>query len=389
MSLLLNTFFSFLKKEDYLVPLVDSNKIGTPIAVIPFETIWYQESLQNRIISLVFGRWKPKQNLLNDIAHEIFIEEVFGGSGYLAEGLFDLAVWHFNQNWELNHLTDDDVEKAKALEAMTLLTKKRYLDFDYQILNLDLAKKTPMVSMLICPIIAKIPIISIQYFVDIQIRYAFNSIRKSEHLHSNQIIAYLYEILILQQKTAISFHSLVQSFDNLNNTDIGVMHKNQVDATINIDSIIINLKSSIEKTIALIAYTFNITNIENKKTHKAKIQTLNNEIPNHAKEQYYYKFIEKFISSEQIKILNDYRTGQFHKKGISRLQPHSYYGKDYTLDLSAIFHELHEQYSKNSAVIISVMALLTDELVKKDRPNFSMADIPCGKIVNGINGKKI
>lgn len=370
-------------KNEFIVILGRYNdiKISTPCAVIPFETIWKNESFRNKILAFLKLKWNPEQDLLEKIAKDIFIEEIFGEPEDLAEGLFDLMNWHFSQDWELDDLTEIDIEKAEALEAMTSQTNKRYWELDSLNLNLKLALNAPLVCSLICPVVAKIPIISIRYYIHIHIRYAFNSIRRSKHQYSDEIIAYMYDILFLQQKTAIAFHTLIKSIVNLD-TKVSILHKNDIDAIMNIDIIVTNLKSSIEKMIVLIGYIYNITNLEDKKTHKAKLQALSSQIPDIVKKQPYYGFFEKFISSEQISKLNAYRTGQLHKKGISKLQPHSYYGKDSTQNLSELFYELHDQHSKNSAIMITVSALLTDELVKLDKPSFNATDIPCDKINN-------
>ncbi|MDD5359652.1 MAG: hypothetical protein PHI79_06370 [Sulfurovaceae bacterium] len=375
-------------KDEFIVKLGYCNdiKISTPCATIPFETIWENESFRNKILAFLKLKWNPEQDLLEKIAKDIFIEEIFGEPEDLAEGLFDLMNWHFSQDWESDNLTEIDIEKAKALEAMTSLTNKRYWELDSLNLNLKLVLKAPLVCSLICPVVAKVPIISIRYYIHIHIRYAFNSIRRSKHKYSDEIIAYMYEILVLQQKTAIAFHTLIKLIVNLD-TKVSILHKNDIDAIMNIDIIVTNLKSSIEKMIVLVGYIYHIANLEDKKTHKAKLQALNNQIPDLVKRQWYYQFFEKFISSDQINLLNQYRTGQLHKKGISIFQPHNYFGKDSVQSLSKIFYELHDQHSKNSAIMIAASALLTDELVKLDKPSFNVTDIPCDKINNIIYGE--
>jgi len=43
--------------------------------------------------------------------------------------------------------------------------------------------------------------------------FTFNSIRKAQHPESDDLIDYLYEVLYLQQKTAISIHELLRRVD--------------------------------------------------------------------------------------------------------------------------------------------------------------------------------
>lgn len=109
---------------------------------------------------------------------------------------------------------------------------------------------------------------------------------------------------------------------------------------------------------------FDLPNLENQKTHKQKLKNLYNAIPDIYRNSFYFELIEELISSESIQELNNYRNGLMHKKGISKLQPHSFVGmnaKD--LPLREVFSFIIEQHSKNSAVLISTYAMLTDKLV--------------------------
>jgi hypothetical protein len=68
-----------------------------------------------------------------------------------------------------------------------------------------------------------------------------------------------------------------------------------------------------------------------------------------------------------------------HKKGISELQPHNYVGeKAEKLPLLKIFNIVHEQHVKNTAVLICILAILTDELVRMVPPDIKPQDIPYG-----------
>jgi hypothetical protein len=112
-----------------------------------------------------------------------------------------------------------------------------------------------------------------------------------------------------------------------------------------------------------------ISDLDSKKTHRAKLSALRSGLPVELEGLYYFKFTMEFISSENLDQLNTYRSGLFHKRGISDLQPHNYVGeKAEDLPLKKIFEILHEQHVKNTGVLISTLAILTDDLVKRDPP---------------------
>lgn len=150
-----------------------------------------------------------------------------------------------------------------------------------------------------------------------------------------------------------------------------------VSMEITAESLISYLKATVEKIIILIGYTFKDSSIESKKTHKSKITALKKIIPESTKKNLYYQFIEELISTENLELLNKYRTGILHKRGIANLLPHKFYANNNSKEtFTPLFKDLHEQHCKNSIILISALALLTDELVKVNKPDFSMADLP-------------
>ena len=95
------------------------------------------------------------------------------------------------------------------------------------------------------------------------------------------------------------------------------------------------------------------------------------------KKKHYDFSLIRFIKSENLDELNNFRTGILHKKGISDLQPHNYVGQEAeSLPLKKIFDILIEQQSKNTAVLIGTYSLLTDELVKINPPRINPSEIP-------------
>ena len=122
---------------------------------------------------------------------------------------------------------------------------------------------------------------------------------------------------------------------------------------------------------------------------KSKINYLLENIPEIAQEQEYFIIIKEFINSENLHNLNILRTGIVHKKGLSRLQPHSYYNETKSYDiLHKLMKELYEQYSKNSAVFVFSIALLTDKLVELSPPSFNIEDLPCDKLIDYLHESK-
>ena len=189
-----------------------------------------------------------------------------------------------------------------------------------------------------------------------------------------------YEVLILNQKTANRLHNIVRLIDDTKNKKgEAIMLRSEIDATSEVDIIITYLKASIEKITSLTAYTFNIPRLEEKKEHKKRIKALESNIPEKAKNQPYYKFLIEHISSQQLVKLNNYRTGILHKKGVSANQPQSFYQKKESHNtLLELFNFLIDQHCKTT------LALLTDELVAIDKPDFVLSEIPRESLIETL-----
>lgn len=374
-------------KTDYFVGLADPDKIkkDCPAAIINKEQLWEKEKLASKIKSLIRLNYTPSIDVIRDTAEQIFKSEFFGTEEDLGPALFELMVWFQNLDWELNDLTSIDTQRADALEQMTKLN--RQTEFTSPWLNMRLYSKQEVITPLVYPVVAKTPIRSIQYFVDVQSRFAFNSIRKSRHENADDINSYLYEILTLNQKTANLLHKSVSYMYKVQ-TEKGesLMMKEELDAISNNDTIITYLKSSIEKIVYLVGFTFKMTNLEAKKEHNKRINILDQSIPEFVKIQPYYQFFEEHISSKQLEQLNKYRTGVLHKKGLAKNQPHIFVGNKNSLGgLKDMFDFLFDQHCKNSVLLIAALSLLTDELVKLDYPDKMFYDIPYNKLTESIN----
>ena len=136
----------------------------------------------------------------------------FGGQGNLGDHILSLVAWHNSREWDLSSLTDSDRAKAQALESMTVLTRQRFGEVNSSpAMNLSLAERVPWMCLLVQPLIAKIPIISLRYYLDVHSTFAFNAIRKARHPEAEGLIAYLYEVLFLQQKIAIALNEYLRN----------------------------------------------------------------------------------------------------------------------------------------------------------------------------------
>lgn len=374
-DLLLKYFFRV--EKDRVVFLGSKTQKGSMIAILKSKSLWNQESKLNKLKSIFKFKWTPTKKILQSNAKAAFMDDIFGTPKDYAEELCRLMAWHNSRDWSLDQLTELDIEKSEGLDGMSIMTRLRHRELSSFSLNLNLGERTPLMCGLVYPMVVKIPVISLRYCLDIHSAYAFNEIRKANHPQADSIIAYLYEVLFIQHKIAISLHEYIRL---LNYTETqkkeSLFINSELNAIMTADTVFSYLKASIEKIIVVLGLIYGITNLDSKKTHKAKLDTLNKNIPQSVTKSYYYELIAEFISSENLDELNSYRSGLLHKKGISDLQPHTYIGKTKESEsLRKVFLVLIEQHSKNTAVLIGVLALLTDSLVTLDPPSVSIEEI--------------
>ena len=369
--------YYFNSKREFVVFLGSKPQRGTLFAPVRTMQVWKKETLKKKVKSIFQFHWVPSDEIIQSEAKRIFLIDVFGLPSDYGDQLFKLMNWHNSREWNLDALTDFDKVRAYSLESMTGLNRLRY-EQTSESLNLKFKEQFPFICILVYPMVVKIPIVSFRYFLDIHCAFAFNSIRKSKHSQSDAIISYLYEVLFLQQKIAISLHEYLRLISHIDSKKSGnIFTAAEMNAIMNADLIFTYLKASIEKIIILIGLTYDITNLDSKKTHREKLAALLKILPERATQQYYCQFMLEFIKSENLDELNTYRTGLLHKRGISDLQPHNYSGEEAeALPLKKIFKILHEQHSKNTAVLLGALAMLTDELVKLNPPNITFNEIP-------------
>lgn len=361
-------------KSDFIMSLRMPPQKGTLMAQLPPSSLWRKETLPRKLLCLAMHKWQPSHTMLEKEADAAFMDEVFGEADDLGDQLLELMKDHNQLAWDFSSLSDEDQKRANALEVHAVATRKRFRHIRSEpSLNLNLVKRNDLICSLVYPMIVIMPVISLRYFVDIHASFVFNEIRKSNHPRADDLISFLYDLLFLQQKTAIALldFSIASSVTNDTKTNDAILVDAETDAIMGADLIFPYLKASVEKTLALVAATHLIEKLDDKKTHKAKMEALQKGLPDSVRKQPYCGFLLEFVKSENLEDLNKYRTGLLHKKGIADLQPHNYVGVNpKSLPFKKVFAVLHEQHAKNSAVILAALALVTDELMRRSDQTF-------------------
>jgi hypothetical protein len=370
------------------VSLLLGNRVRkwSPYIRIETRALWAAEPLSRKIRAIARGRWQHSSDIAQKQALETYRAQIFGTDDDWGNHLLVLYDWHLKREWELESLTDADKQRAVALASFTILTRLRYRDVITSPLNLRLGLRAPDVAGLAYPMIAKVPLLSFRYFLDLDVHYTFDAIRHSRHPFADDIIAFLYELLFLQQKTAIAlleFVRLIAYADE--NKKTATLINAEVNAIMQADSIFAYLKASIEKTIALVGAVYGAPGLDAKKDHKARLRALRTALPRDIDKVFYANILFDIVGSENLEDLNNYRAGLLHKKGIADLQPHNYVGQTpESLPLRKIFAVMHEQHFMNTAGLVVALALLTDDLVRRDPPPFARTDIPTDLFVDAI-----
>jgi hypothetical protein len=354
------------------------NQKGAQMAVVYLDKLWQETPMATKILNVLKFNWIPSEAIIAAKAKEVFMDTVFGTEHDYGHKLYELMAWHNSRKWELKELTETDLAKVEALNGVFILTRLRHKEVTSDYLRLNLAKKAPMMVILVHPLVVKIPVVSLQYALEIDAAFAFNSIREAQHPFANDLIAFIYETIFIQQKIATSLHQIVKLIHTtLEKSDDAVLLTAEFDAIKEVAHVVSDLKAMIEKMMSIIALTYEETKLDTKKTHVAKLTALERIIPEKAKQQFYYQFIFNQISSEAMQELNNLRTGLMHKKGVSSLQPHSFLSKKAVdAPLLPMFDTLMEQHSKNTAVFLGVLALLTDDLSVRKPHGYELTDIP-------------
>lgn len=361
--------FLFHADDRVVVSLAESSAEGCPIVPVAVAGIWLQYPLKKKLRLLAGRRWSPTADELSNVAREVFLRELFGSTDDAGEAILDLMRVHWNTAWAYDHLTEHDRKRADAIRAYTLATLQRFQHIASSPLNLKLLRRSPIMCTLINPMLLKIPVTSLQYFIDIHVHFAFDRIRRSQHPHAGELISLTYDLLFLQQKTAVALKKLLEDIlKTTSKTTESLLIQSEVDAITSADLLFVYEKATIEKTVALVGHILELS-LEDKKAHKKRVEALQVALPKTALQTPYGAFLMRFISSDALQKLNASRSGLLHKMGISDLQPHNYVGRGGELPaLRELFGFLHEQHAKNTLIILAALALLTDDLIRRDPP---------------------
>jgi hypothetical protein len=349
--------------------------IGEPqksaiMAAVYTRALWSELSLQQKARCIVKRQWAPETTRVQQLGREVFLNDVFGGEDDFGHELLKIEYERSNQIWNFEHLTESDEKKAHALMSHGLAVTQRFRNLETNPpMNLYMARRVPGMCLLALPMAIKIPVRSLRYYIDVHVHYAFNSIRKSGHQYSDRLVGYLYELLFLQQKTAIAMLEFLYSAGFARQTKgEAVLINAETNAIMYADLIFTYLKSTIEKSVAILGYAHNIENLSEKKTHQAKLNALKAKLPSMVQGTPYGEFVLDLVSSSSLEDLNNFRTGILHKMGIADLQPHTYASiVSAEAPYRKLFNVFHEQHAKNTAAILGCFAMLTDELVRLEK----------------------
>ena len=372
----MNIFSKLLAKiarvpEDIAVPLGDLRADSYYFFAVNAMALWNEEPLKKKLLCALRLNWEPNKDRLVFFAREIAARELFGGPEDFGDKLLSLWAQIGNLQRDFTNLTDSDLAKSEAFTAFTFMTNFRLGTSTQTLLNLKMASAVPTLCILVYPMIAKIPIVSFKWYLNIDFKFACSMIRRSGHPKADRMLAYLYETLFLQQKIAIA----LAEFARL--TSYAIAKKNkaalinaEITAIIFADVVFGYLKASIEKTIVLLGEAFYVSNLDSRGKHEKRVKILEDTIPSCVQDTDYGTFFFEFIKSENFDTANSYRTSLFHKAGIADLQPHTYVD---TLPENAPFDKIlnimHFQHTQNTAVLHCALAMITDELCRIDPPS--------------------
>lgn len=324
-------------------------------------------------------------NLVTRIAHD----EIFGYAPDFGKVLFTINVEISNKNWEVEkHLTLKDLEKADAIGSSNIIVRNRFIGLVSEPqLSMQLFDNDPEVCSTIVTMAPYVLVQSIRYFVDINLHYTFSAIRKSNHAKKDDLIAYIYELLDLQSKNAASLLDYLELCHTIQQKKgDSVLIKEEQDAVEKANLIILRLKSFIEKIMAFWGVVYRDTSVDSAGKHKTREKKINNYIRESYKKHPYYQLLTAYIKSESFADLDKYRTGILHKKGSSDMQPHSFAGKKFDdTPFRKLLAVIMEHRQRSSIALVSVLAVMTDELLKMESPEKrSQMSLDVVKIMNKL-----
>ena len=307
-------------------------------------------------------------NLVTRIAYD----EIFGYDSDFGKTLFAINMESGKKNWDVEkHLTPKDLEKADAIGTLKILIRNRFIGLESKPpLSMSLFHAYPEVCLTIIPMTSYVLVQSICYFVDVNPHYTFSAIRKSNHPNKDDLIAYLYELLDLQAKNAMSLLELLELCHTIQQKKSdSALIREELDATEKANLLIIRLKSFIEKVTAFVGAMYGDTSVDSASKHKAREKKIEKHIKERHKKHPYYQLFTAYIKQENFAELDNFRTGVLHKKGSSHVQPHSFVGKKFDeTPIRKLLGLILEHRQRSSIALVSALAIMTDELVNLEPP---------------------
>ena len=299
-------------------------------------------------------------------------DEIFGYDSDFGKKLFILNMEISKKNWNVEkHLTPKDLQRADAIGALNIMIRNKFIGVvSDPPLNMSLFNTYPEVCLTIAPMTSYVLVQSIRYFIDINPHYTFSAIRQSNHQHKDELIAYLYELLVLQAENAKSLLELLELCHTIQQKKgDSFLIKEERDAAEKINSLILRLRAFIEKIMAFWGVVYGDTSVASAGKHKTREKKVNEHIRKSYEKHPYYQLLTEYVKSKNFAELDKYRTGILHKKGSSDTQPHSFAGKKFDdTPFKKLLALIMEHRQRSSIALVSVLAVMTDELITKEPP---------------------
>lgn len=328
-------------------------------------------------MALAWGRWQPAMEEIQSAARATLVD---GTPSDFATHLFALTNANSYVRWDLSSLTNGDKERLDGLSAMTMNTGRIFRRSRFSpALGLALRDRWPGICGLSYPMMLVFPVTGLRHYLKLHADCAFASIRASAHPRAEELIAFLYELLVLQQKSALSLLTYVDRMATAESKDDGSFFPPETsEAIMAADTVGAYLKATVEKTLAFAALAHCVDGLDDRGTHSKRMARFARGLDERGVGDTYYKdFLMEAFAAKNLTDINNLRTGVLHKKGFRDLQPHAYVGtsKD-SHPFSRVFGLLHAQHARNTAALVVALALLCDELMKAADVPSPRTDVP-------------
>ena len=122
-----------------------------------------------------------------------------------------------------------------------------------------------------------------------------------------------------------------------------------------------------------------------RRTITFRLVLLRTALPQDIDKIFYANILFDIVGSENLEDLNNYRRGAGTRRVLPTYSRTIMSGRHpKSLPLRKIFEVMHEQHFMNTAALVVALALLTDDLVRRDPPSFALQDIPADLFIDAI-----